>query len=264
MAHLLDSVTFYASFDEAVRGDFGKGGLEPTTRSGPLADPAKWAFTPGVDDKVYWISKDRGKHKGCLRAVDVLPGESGRFFFPAKGNIAFNPKGWAGTLSFWMSINPDTMLRTPFCDPIQITQQGATNGGIWIDFNDDKPRSLRMGVFPAADPPIKETDADAPLVWVKKPGCKAGDWHHLVITWENFDTGKPNALAKLYIDGKCQGTIRDRAIAMKWDLDKAGIYVAVNYIGLLDELALFDRALSEEEIDLLADKADFLTGLGKK
>jgi hypothetical protein len=148
---------------------------------------------------------------------------------------------------------------------VQITQKGANNGGIWLDFTNDKPRAMRLGTFPAAPPgqdPIKESDADAPLVWVRKVGFKAGDWHHIGITWENFDTGRPDAVAHLFVDGNRQGSIRDRSISMNWDLDKAGIYVAVNYIGLLDELALFDRALPEAEIDELAEKPDLLAGLG--
>ena len=79
-------------------------------------------------------------------------------------------------------------------------------------------------------------------------GFKAGDWHHVVLNWQNFDTGKADAVAELYIDGKLIGRVKDRAIAMDWDLDKAGIYVAVNYMGLLDELALFGRPLTEAEI----------------
>ena len=38
---------------------------------------------------------------------------------------------------------------------------------------------------------------------------------------------------------------------MDWDLDKTGIYIAVSYIGLIDEFAIFKRALTEDEIRLL-------------
>jgi len=44
-------------------------------------------------------------------------------------------------------------------------------------------------------------------------------------------------------------------------VDQAGIYVAVNYIGLLDELALFKRPLTEAEIGLLHSKPGVLSGL---
>src|SRR5262249_13389327 len=149
---------------------------------------------------------------------------------------------------------------------IQITQKGANNGGIWFDFNDAKPRDMRMGLFPAVAPgqeAIKEEDPQAPMVWVKRVGFKSGDWHHIVLTWQNLDAGKKDALATLYIDGKRIGEVKDRELAMKWDIDKAGIYVALGYIGLLDELALFNKALTADEVKLLQSKPELLAALKK-
>jgi hypothetical protein len=50
---------------------------------------------------------------------------------------------------------------------------------------------------------------------------------------------------------------------MDWDLDKAGIYVAVNYIGLLDELALFNRPLSAAEVAHMHKNPGLLAPLKK-
>ena len=50
-------------------------------------------------------------------------------------------------------------------------------------------------------------------------------------------------------------------IAINWDLDKAGIYVAVSYIGLLDELALFNRPMAEPEINRLRELPGMLSPL---
>ena len=170
----------------------------------------------------------------------------------------------------WVNHDPDTQLKTGFCDPVQITQKGAGNGGIWFDFNDAKPnRNLRMGTFPAVPEgraPIKESrEAFSPMVWVDKPGFKVGDWHHVALVWRNFDTSKNDASAALYIDGKLMGEIKkDYPISMDWDLDKAGIYIAVSYIGLMDELALFNRALTPEEIGVLRSQPAVLAGLKRK
>jgi hypothetical protein len=71
------------------------------------------------------------------------------------------------------------------------------------------------------------------------------------MTWAGFDTSRSDARAALYVDGKLIGELKDREIAMEWDLDKTGIYIAVGYIGLLDELAVFNRALTAAEITLL-------------
>ncbi len=199
---------------------------------------------------MFRITKDRGISGGALEVVDVLP-NNGRVCFPAQGNLPFDPKGWDGALSGWCKTDPNKLLKTTFCDPIQITEKGANNGGLWFDFNDAKPRDMRHGAFPAVPPgqkPIPEDDPRAPIVQVPKVNWKADDWHQVVLTWSGFDAGKNDAVSKIFIDGKLIGEIRDRPIAMKWDLEKAGIYVAVNYIGLLDELTIFRRSLSAEDV----------------
>lgn len=262
-AGLRKAATFYASFDEAVAADVGGGGRTLSTRFNHPTEKGKFVVEKGFDDKVFRIAKDKGKHGGCLEVVEVLP-RNGRVFFPVQGNMAYRKDGWGGSLSVWINTDPDTLLKTKFCDPIQITQKGANNGGIWFDFNDAKPRDMRMGLFPAVaegQQAIKEEDPKAPMVWVKKVGFKKGDWHHIVLTWENLDTGKKDAHAVLWIDGKKIGEVRDYELAMRWDVEQAGIYVAVNYIGLLDELALFKRPLTEAEIGLLHRKPDVLAGI---
>ena len=128
------------------------------------------------------------------------------------------------------------------------------NGGIWVDFNDAKPRDMRMGSFPAVPAggkPLAESDPSAPIIWLKGVGFKASDWHHVVMTWTGFDTGRSDARTALYVDGKLIGELKDREIAMEWDLEKTGIYISVGYIGLLDELSVFNRALTPAEITLL-------------
>jgi Concanavalin A-like lectin/glucanases superfamily len=102
------------------------------------------------------------------------------------------------------------------------------------------------------------------MVRVPKVAFKAGDWHHIVLSWDNFDTGKPNAIATLYIDGKKMGDVKDRAIAMDWDIEKAGIYTAVGYTGLLDEMACFNRPLTMAEVTALHKTPGLLVGLKKK
>jgi Concanavalin A-like lectin/glucanases superfamily len=260
-----DAVTLYASFDEEVKADFGGGDLTLSTRKGDLKTK-KFTVEKGVSDKAFRIAKTKGKAGGALECIDVLP-DNGRLFFPAKGNVAYKKGGWSGSVSTWIKTDPDKMLKTKFCDPVQITQKGANDGGIWYDFNDKKPRDMRMGVFPAVpkgEKGVTEDDPKAPMVWVRKVGFKADDWHHVVLTWKNFDSGRSGALATLYVDGKKIGDVKDRTIAMDWDVEKAGIYVAINFIGLLDEFAVFDRELSQEQVKLLYEQPGLLATLKKK
>lgn len=257
------AVTLYASFDESLKADCGGGALVPGTRFGTPSQPEAFVFEPEVDESVFRIAKDKGVSGGALEAVDVLP-RSGRIYYPAKGNIAYDPKGWGGTVSFWLNTDPNTLLKTSFCDPVQITEKGAGNGGLWCDFPDTKPRDFRMGAFPSVPPggkPIPESAQDAPLIRVEEVDFKQGQWRHVALVWNNFDTGRPEAEAVLYIDGKPRGRLADRDIAMRWNIDKAGIYFAVSYIGLLDELAVFNRPLTMAEVAALQADASLLSPL---
>jgi hypothetical protein len=263
---LREKVSVYASFDEAVRADFGGGELTFSTRTNHPTKKGEFVVKKGFDERAFAIAKDKGISGAALDASDVLD-DNGRIFLPAKGNIAFKRGGWGGAVSMWVNTNPNELLKTKFCDPVQITQKGANNGGIWFDFNDAKPRDLRMGVFPAVPKGKKgasESDESAPMVRVPRVLFKQGMWHHVAITWENFDTGKPDAVATLYINAKKIGQVKDRAIAMDWEIEKAGIYVAVNYIGLIDEFAVFKQPLTTAEITLLHGQPGVLSALKKK
>ncbi len=80
--------------------------------------------------------------------------------------------------------------------------QGYDNGALWFDFNDAKPpRDLRFGAYtarPDGKKAVPESDPKAPLI--RHPGVawKAGECHHVVLTFHNLDTGKPDAVATLY------------------------------------------------------------------
>jgi hypothetical protein len=258
------AVLFYASFDEHVRGDLGGGGLEPATRFNHETEPGRFVFEPGIDHEKFRIAARKGVHGGALEATDVLP-RNGRIFFPLQGNLAYQPGGWGGAVSVWCNTDPNHLITAKFCDPVQITEKGAGNGGIWFDYNDmPRPRDMRHGAFsavPAGGKPIAESDPDAPLVRVPKIDWKAGEWHHVVLSWRNFDTGRDDGVSAFYVDGRLVGEVRGRAIAMNWDVEKAGVYFAVNYIGLLDELALFRRELTADEVRRLYENPGLLGGL---
>jgi lysophospholipase L1-like esterase len=259
---LKKAVTFYASFDRELKADFAGGERDPWTRLGQL-DKKNFTYEKGYPEKAFRIAAGKGISGGALECVDVLPG-NGRIYFPAKGNLAFKKGGWGGTVSFWLKGDPNTMLKTGFCDPVQLTQKGANNGGIWCDFNDAKPRDFRMGVFPAVAEgvkPIAENDPKAPIVKTKSTVFKADEWHHVALSWNNLDTGKKDAQTVLYVDGKSIGEMKDIELAMNWEIEKTGIYIGVNFIGLLDEFALFNRALTEAEVKALKEQPALLTGL---
>lgn len=266
-AALRKAVTFYASFDESVAGDFGNGDLKPGMRYPHPTEKGQFHFQKGIDTTVLKVAKGKGIAGGAFEATDVVP-KNGWLYFPVKGNLAVKKGGWSGSLSIWCNTDPNRLIKSKFCDPVQITQKGYDNGALWFDFNDAKPpRDLRFGAFTARSPEKKavpETDPKAPLIRYPGVNWKAGEWHHVVLTFKNLDTGKPDAHTTLYIDGKLIGEVKDQSIAMDWDLEKAMVYLSLGYVGLLDEIALFDRALTAEDVLLLHTQPDLLAPLKKR
>jgi len=64
----------------------------------------------------------------------------------------------------------------------------------------------------------------------------------------NTDAG---GTAKLYLNGQLKGTTERIKEPFTWEPGLATIRLGVNYVGLWDELSIFDRALSDAAIDAL-------------
>ena len=55
-------------------------------------------------------------------------------------------------------------------------------------------------------------------------------------------------MARLYLDGQPRGALPARQQTFTWDPQQAIIGLGLNYIGLLDELSVFNRALTADEV----------------
>jgi hypothetical protein len=127
-----------------------------------------------------------------------------------------------------------------------------------VDFTKDNPRSFRLGVFGERD--IWNPENQAPdeypafeqrLVIVSEPPFAADRWTHVAIAFEHL--GQSAGHATLYLDGEAQGSSQGIAESFAWDMATATIRLGVNYVGLYDELAVFNRPLSADEIETLGE-----------
>ena len=157
----------------------------------------------------------------------------------------FEPVNWTGTVSFWLSVDPKTDLEPGFCDPIQITPRAWNDGAFFVEF-EKRPESIpfRLGVYADLDVwnPEKRRFADIPaherpLVTVQDPPFDRGKWTHVVFSFQNFNTGRPDGVARLYLDGKPHGELSPRQQSFTWDPEKNTIALGLSYIGLFDELS---------------------------
>jgi hypothetical protein len=72
-----------------------------------------------------------------------------------------------------------------------------------------------------------------------------------VLTFERFNTGAADGGARLYLDGSPRGAFCPRQQTFTCDPQAKVIALGLGYIGLIDELSIFNRALTESEVRTL-------------
>ena len=252
-ADLAQDVTFRATFDGSMNGSAGKGDLKVYSAASYKEQDKAQPGLAGTD--VEWVPSG-GKKGGALRFKKK---NNKAVFFRAAENVNFQAKSWTGTISFWLSLDPETDLEPGYCDPIQVTDKAYNDSAIWVDFTkDDKPRHFRLGVFgalkswnPRDIPADKNPDFLKRLVVVSKTPFGKGKWTHVAVTHDKLGSG--GGTARLYLNGKLQGTAQGIGEAFEWDMAKGAIRLGVGYVGLMDDVAIFRRALTDAEVAQIAE-----------
>jgi hypothetical protein len=249
---LSKALRFHASFDNGPNADFGFGDTKIYTAASYKAlQDAK----PGIGNPDVVIAKGQGRFGDALqfRKKNTMA-----VFFRAENNVPYSNRDWNGTVSFWLNLTPDEDLAPGYADPIQVTDKEFNNAAIWTDFTrDDKPRHFRLGVFgdlkvwnPKNLPPEQNADFNSRMIVVTQPPFTRSKWTHVVITWAGLNS-KNGGIARLYLNGRPQGSAKDIREPFTWNVVQSTIRLGVNYVGLWDELSVFDRALSDKEVEAL-------------
>jgi neutral ceramidase len=246
------ALTFHAPFDGATDAALGLGDrrLHTAASLGRRGDAR-----PGLPEGVA-LARGEGRFGDALRFARKM---EPIVFYRAERNMTYHREDWSGTVSFWLSLDPEADLEPGYCDPVQITPREWNDAAFFVDFTkDDMPRHFRLGVF--ADKQVWNPKgleweavppAERPLVTVEKTPFGRGKWTHVAFTFAKLNSGRPDGVARLYLDGELQGELAGRMQTFTWDAAKSLIFIGLSYVGLVDDLALFDRALDAEEIKAL-------------
>ncbi|HIE96300.1 MAG TPA: LamG domain-containing protein [Planctomycetes bacterium] len=252
---VLDGQIFTAAFDgtEDV-------GLFPGNGDGGIYTADSLALTKlvrGNHIKEVSIAKGAGRFGDALH----FTGRTKQVLLYKGSKNGVHPKdNWSGTVSVWLKLDPDKDLPAGFCDPIQITSKKWNDASFFIDFDKELPRDFRLGVFSdykfwnPTDTGFEDVPvAKRPMVTVHKPPFASDKWTHVVFTFANINaTNGRTSTASLYLNGEPQGSL-NQPLKFTWNKTKdrpdgALIMLGINYVGYMDNLSIWNRALGADEV----------------
>ncbi len=247
---LRSALTFHASFDRSADADFARG--EPRVFTA-LDSGKRPAATPGLPAEEFArLVPAAGRHGGAL---EFRGQTKQQVFYRGPENLGYRSGAWAGSVSLWLQLDPDRDLAPGYCDPFQFVGQKWGEGALFIEFTKDhNPRHFRSGIFPVTkfwNPQNKKleemTDAERPMVFVRRPVFSRERWTHVLITFANLNSGQPDGRGTLYLDGEPIGTAAGWTHTFHWDAAQSALTLGLNYTGLIDDVAVFNRELNPAE-----------------
>ena len=243
---LSSALTLHASFDKGLDADFSRGDRTCYVKNGTEL------HRPEANEDAKLIP-DAGRFGGALHFTKKSAFQPA---FRDSGVLGYNDSNWSTTVSVWLRLNPDMDLEPGYCDPIQIVGDDGKKGFIFLEFSkDETPRYFRYAIRPLFQiwNPDNVTWADIPfdkrpMVQVERPPFSREAWTHVVFTLENVNNKTEPKSGRLYMNGELQGSIENWDLTFGWDPSQVLLVLGASYVGHMDDLAVFNRVLSHEEV----------------
>jgi hypothetical protein len=220
------------------------------------ADIARGERQATVNARCVRHVPDGGRSGGALWFDAHAPLEKNdEFTFRAAGNFPYRATAFDGTISMWMSLDPDQDLEpSQMVDPFHVSRT-ASDASYYLDLtrlNDPRygsPRKLRLGMYP--DNPSKDLRGGQ-LLLVGELHWRRGEWHHVCATWRGSNGADAATSAHLYVDGVRRAWAEGFTHRFTWEnMETMTIALGQRYAGGIDELLILDRALAAEEASAL-------------
>ncbi len=247
---ITESITFFTSFDQGFDADYAEGDVN-LYMAASWSDRNNRSTFNGQSDHLT-IAENEGRYRHALR---IENGYTPVYFYHGHHNMPYQDDHWSGSVSFWLKLDPNEDLAEGYSDPVQITTRNWNDGALYVDFTNEDPRRFRCAFFPDRevwDPQKRDWEdvpADEwPMVVASGLPFSRDEWTFIAFSFRNFNTGKQDAVVDCYINGEYIGSLTNIEQTITWNPEEIAIWLGYNYRGLFDELTIFNRNLSDEEI----------------
>jgi len=246
---LARALTFHASFDAGLDADFSRGEKNCYIRT-------KTGLVPAALNDELTLAPGAGRFGGALH----FPKKGNtRPLFKDGGTLGYNGQSWSATVSVWLRLDPEKDLEPGYCDPVQIVGDDGKKGFIFLEWSkDETPRFFRFAIRPLQniwDPKNVGWGAlpfeQRPMVQVSRAPFSRDAWTHAVFTLDKINDKSAKPTGRLWLNGKLQGAIENWDLTFDWKGDAVNLVLGAAYVGHLDDLAVFDRALTDAEVKQL-------------
>lgn len=261
-ATLGDALLLHASFDRGLNADVAAG--DAVLYHAPTGN--RKDARPGLPgDNLVSLAKGGGRFGDALRFHKKTRPQ----YFQGEKNLGYRTNQWNGAVSLWLRLDPDTDLEPGYCDPLQFVGQAWEEGNLFIEFSKDHtPRHFRFAIQPVKrfwNPQNRGwedlPEPERPMVAVHQPPFRRDRWTHVVCCFGNLNSGQKNAWGKLYLDGKLQGEFTGWLGNFNWDVAQSALTLGYSYVGWLDDVAVFNRPLTDSEVRELFARPGGVAGL---
>ncbi len=248
-ASLARALTLHASFDTGLDADFARGDKTCYVVQGN--DLVNASPTNEVR-----LAPNAGRFGGALQFTKK---NNVRPVYKDAGVLGYNDKNWTASVSVWLRLNPDKDLEPGYCDPVQIVGDDSKKGYIFLEWSkDETPRYFRYAIRPLfhiwnpdnvqwADIPFDKR----PMVQVEHAPFSRETWTHVVFSLDHINNKSKSPIGRLHLNGKLQGTIENWDLTFGWDPARVLLVLGAAYVGEMDDLAVFNRALTDREVKQL-------------
>lgn len=243
---LRKALTFHAPFEKDLHATFSLGEKLSYVREGGK-------FVEAVSNADVQLVEGGGRFGNGLRFTR----KSGyRPLYKGQNVLNYNDQNWSAAVSVWLRLDPDRDLEPGYCDPVQIVGEDTKKGFIFLEWSkDETPRFFRYAIRPLYDiwnpndVPWDTIPADKrPMVQVAKAPFSREQWTHVVFTLENVNDASKPQRGQLFMNGKLIGTIENWELTFGWNPEQVLLVLGAAYVGDLDDLAVFNRALTADEV----------------
>lgn len=249
-AGLRSALLLHSSFDNGLDADFAVG--DPKLYTAPTGNRSQ-AIAGLPESNLVIHAKGEGRFGDALHFTKKMRPV---VFFKGEKNLGYTSNGWSGAASFWLRLDPDKDLQPGYCDPLQFVAQAWDEGNMFVEFSKDHtPRNFRYAMQPQKkswNPNNRGwedfAEKERPMVAVHKPPFAHEQWTHVVFSFGNVNSGRKDGSGRLFLDGKDEGAFDQWQLVFNWDESKSALALGLSYIGWMDDIAVFNRPLTAQEV----------------